>query len=51
MAPKAYTLKSALDGWILGESAGKVRERAAVAYNTYQKCGRKAARKLLVTGW
>src|SRR5256885_7283118 len=33
MAPEAYTLKSALDGWILSESNGKIRERAAAAYN------------------
>ncbi len=51
MAPEAYTLKSALDGWVLRESAGQVRERAASAYNQYQKCGIRAARGLLVTGW
>jgi len=51
MAPEAYTLKSALDGWILHESNEQVRERAAAAYDKYQKCGLKGARKLLVTGW
>ena len=51
MAPEAYTLKSALDGWILGESNNKIRERAAVAYDKYQKCGLNAARKLMATGW
>ena len=51
MAPEAYTLKSALDGWILGESDGAIRERAAAAYDRYQKCGIRAARRLLVTGW
>jgi hypothetical protein len=51
MAPEAYTLKSAFDGWILHESDVQIRERAAVAYNKYQKCGLKGARKLLVTGW
>lgn len=29
MAPEAYTLKSALDGWILGEDCEQIRERAA----------------------
>ena len=51
MAPEAYTLKSALDGWILKESAPQIRERAAAAYDKYQKCGLRAARHLLVTGW
>ncbi|HKV93799.1 MAG TPA: hypothetical protein VJW20_14730 [Candidatus Angelobacter sp.] len=51
MAPEAYTLKSALDGWILHERPEQVRERAAAAYDRYQKCGLKGARRLLVTGW
>ena len=51
MAPEAYTLKSALDGWILGETNDKIRERAAVAYDKYQKCGLNAARRLMATGW
>lgn len=51
MAPEAYTLKSALDGWILHESNEQIRERAAAAYDKYQKCGLKGARRLLVTGW
>jgi len=51
MAPEAYTLKHALDGWIAGESDEQVRERAAAAYHQYQKCGLTAARRLFVTGW
>lgn len=51
MAPEAYTLKSALDGWILKESNQQIRERAAEAYHQYQKCSLSAARKLLTTGW
>ncbi|MCD4820334.1 MAG: hypothetical protein K8S23_16775 [Candidatus Cloacimonetes bacterium] len=51
MAPEAYTLKWALDGWVLNESDKQIRERAAQAYNKYQKCGIKASRNLLVTGW
>jgi hypothetical protein len=51
MAPEAYTLKSALDGWIAGESNEQIRERAAVAYDKYQKCGLNGARKLMATGW
>jgi hypothetical protein len=51
MAPEAYTLKSALDGWILKEKNSQIRERAAAAYQKYQKCSPSAAHKLLTTGW
>ena len=51
MAPEAYTLKSALDGWIAGEGRESIRDRAAGAYDKYQKCGVKAAHRLLVSGW
>ena len=51
MAPEAYTLKSALDGWIAGETNEQIRDRAAGAYDKYQKCGSRAAHRLLVSGW
>jgi hypothetical protein len=51
MAPEAYTLKNALDGWISGESPKEIQYRAAKAYQQYQKCSLKAALNLLVTGW
>jgi hypothetical protein len=51
MAPEAYTLKSALDGWIAGESHEQIRDRAAGAYDKYQKCGLRAAHRLLASGW
>lgn len=51
MAPEAYTLKSALDGWIAGEDHDQIRERAAGAYDKYQKCGSKAAHRLFASGW
>ncbi|MGB7463092.1 MAG: hypothetical protein WBW14_09365 [Candidatus Acidiferrum sp.] len=51
MAPEAYTLKAALDGWIAGESAVGTRERAAAAYAKYQKCSMTAAQKLFTSGW
>lgn len=51
MAPEAYTLKWAIDGWILGETDLQIRERAAKAYHKYQKCGMRGARNLLVTGY
>jgi len=51
MAPEAYTLKWAIDGWILNETNEQIRERAAKAYHHYQKCGLKGAKRLLVTGY
>ncbi len=51
MAPEAYTLRAALDGWLRHETAEHVRERAAAAYHNYQKCGIAGARRLLTTGW
>jgi hypothetical protein len=46
MAPEAYTLEAAAAGWLAKETAEKIRERAAIAYDKYQKCGLKAAKNL-----
>lgn len=51
MAPEAYTLHAALQGWLGKQGDQAVRSRAAAAYNKYQHCGLGAARRLLVTGW
>lgn len=51
MAPEAYTLKAALDGWVAQESGQQVRQRAAAAYAQYQKCSLSAAAHLFSTGW
>lgn len=51
MSPEAYTLHDALSGYIKGESNESIRTKAALAYAKYQKCGEKAARNLIVTGW
>jgi hypothetical protein len=51
MAPEAYTLKAALDGWILKEDPEQIEERAAQVYNRYQKCGITGARKLFTSGF
>lgn len=51
MAPEAYTLKAALDGWIKNETGPEIDERAAQAYNKYQKCGINGARNLFTTGF
>ena len=51
MAPEAYTLKSAIDGWLNNETGAEIDERAAQAYHKYQKCGIKGARNLFTTGY
>jgi len=51
MAPEAYVLSAAIDGWIAKESGEQVRTRAARAYDQYQHCGLRAAMGLFATGW
>jgi hypothetical protein len=51
MAPEAYTLKAALDGWILGEDGRNIRLRAAYAYHSFQKCNLRSAQNLFKSGW
>jgi len=51
MAPEAYTLKAALDGWMLQESKEEIRKRAAAAYAKYQKCTDAAALRLFSSDW
>ncbi len=51
MAPEAYTLKAALNGWVRRETHEAIHERAAQAYDKYQKCGITGARRLFATGW
>lgn len=51
MAPEAYVLSAAIDGWIKQESDEEIRLRAAKAYDSYQNCGLKSANKLFATGW
>jgi len=50
MAPEAYTLESAIEGWILRETNEAIRLRAAKAYHKYQKCGLNSAKRLFATG-
>jgi hypothetical protein len=51
MAPEAYVLNAAVDGWILSEGGDKIRRSAAEAYNKYQHCGLKGAMNLFASGW
>lgn len=51
MAPEAYILTAAIEGWLNRESDGDIRMRAASAYDRYQHCGMKSANALFASGW
>ena len=51
MAPEAYTMEAAFEGWILKESNESICLRAARAYNEYQKCGLRSAKRLMLSGF
>jgi hypothetical protein len=51
MAPEAYILHDALDGWVNGETNEQIQLRAASAYAKFQKISVKSAKNLLVTGY
>ena len=51
MAPEAYILHDAIEGWVRNESGRQIQVRAAAAYAKYQKISQGAAERLLVTGW
>ncbi|WP_431166301.1 hypothetical protein [Tenacibaculum halocynthiae] len=51
MAPEAYTLEAALNSWVKKQKGIQIKEAASKAYNKYQKCGLKGARRLFVTGF
>ncbi len=44
MAPEAYTIHEAINGYLKKEDNEKIRERGTEAYSKYQKCSKKAAR-------
>jgi hypothetical protein len=51
MAPEAYTLHDAIQQWTENKPVADIRIAAASAYAKYQKCGTRAALRLLVSGW
>jgi hypothetical protein len=51
MAPEAYILSAALDGWLNRETDEQIRLRGAKAYSTYQRIGLRGANALFTTGW
>jgi hypothetical protein len=51
MAPEAYVLEAAVEGWLTNESDETLQERAAQAYQKYQRCGIGPARRLFKVGF
>jgi hypothetical protein len=51
MAPEAYILSAAIDGWLNHQTDEEIRMLAAKAYDQYQHCGTKSANALFATGW
>jgi hypothetical protein len=51
MAPEAYVLSAAIDGWLNRETDEQIRVRAAQAYSQYQRISFKSASRLFATGW
>lgn len=51
MAPEAYVLSAALDGWLTHETDEQIRTRAAKAYSSYQRISVGGASSLFATGW
>jgi len=50
MAPEAYILAALAEGWMKKERGEVLRDRVAAAYNAYQKCGIKAAKRTFTDG-
>lgn len=51
LAPEAYTLEAALEGWLKDETGDQLIQRAATAYSTYQNCSFRAAKTIFASGW
>lgn len=51
LAPEAYVMAAAIDGWARLENEKQIRVRAAQAYAKYQKCGYRGASRIFHTGW
>lgn len=50
MAPEAYSLEAALEGWIGQETPAQIRQRAAQAYAEYQRIRVKSALRVFTAG-
>lgn len=51
LAPEAYVLENVISEWANGSNGTLVADAAGTAYNEYQNCGYKGARRLFKSGW
>lgn len=51
MAPEAYTIHDAIDAYIDGAPDAEILNQAISAYAKYQRCSKKAAASILVSGY
>lgn len=51
LAPEAYVLENVFDAWANLKDEKAIHHAAGSAYNQYQKCGLKGAKRLFQSGW
>lgn len=51
LAPEAYVLEKVFDTWANLKDEKAIHHAAGSAYNQYQKCGLKGAKRLFQSGW
>jgi hypothetical protein len=51
LAPEAYFLEAVVSEWAKGSEGKTIADAVGKAYNQYQKCGYKGARRLFTSGW
>lgn len=51
LAPEAYVLENVFDAWAMLEAEAAIHRAAGSAYNQYQKCGLRGAKRLFQSGW
>ncbi|MFK8010243.1 MAG: hypothetical protein AB8H03_28070 [Saprospiraceae bacterium] len=51
LAPEAYVLENVFDGWAMLKDGEAIHHAAGSAYNQYQKCGLRGAKRLFQSGW
>lgn len=51
LAPEAYVLKNIFDAWAMLKDEKAIHHEAGSAYNQYQNCGLRGAKRLFQAGW
>lgn len=51
LAPEAYVLENVFNSWAMLKDEKDIHHAAGSAYNQYQKCGLRGAKRLFKSGW